>query len=180
MKHALAPRNNSYESLSYNHRHGLWLNHFGTYLPCLCGRTALGDRPFVRSSHLCCRGSVSLGLAFAEALVALVTRNRLPPDQCAAANRHAFQFVSRWFYNIIGFGNSALPAPAAQLGRSVFYSTNSCLFRNASEADRFSTSGAESAQVPDELQPWRRAMKVKPARRLPSLSTSKFSKPTRQ
>jgi hypothetical protein len=36
----------------------------------------------------------------------------------AAANRrYAFQFMSHGFYNIIGFGERALPAPVAELGR---------------------------------------------------------------
>jgi hypothetical protein len=28
-----------------------------------------------------------------------------------------FSFVSHWFYNLIGFGGRALPAPVAELGR---------------------------------------------------------------
>ncbi|MBI1803973.1 MAG: hypothetical protein HY033_02825 [Ignavibacteriae bacterium] len=39
-------------------------------------------------------------------------------NQCAAANRrYAIQFVSHWFYNIIGFGGRALPAAVVELGR---------------------------------------------------------------
>ena len=41
----------------------------------------------------------------------------LPPNRAAANRRYAFQFVSHWFYNIIGFGGRALPAPVAELGR---------------------------------------------------------------
>ena len=40
-------------------------------------------------------------------------------EQGAAGNRrYAFQFVSHWLQNIIGFGGRALPAPVAELGRS--------------------------------------------------------------
>ena len=36
----------------------------------------------------------------------------------AAANRsYAIEFVSHWFYNIISFGERALPAAASELGR---------------------------------------------------------------
>ena len=39
-------------------------------------------------------------------------------NKCAAANRrYAIEFVSHWFYNITGFGERALPAPLAELGR---------------------------------------------------------------
>ena len=31
--------------------------------------------------------------------------------------RYAFQFVSHWFYNIIGFGQRAVPALVAELSR---------------------------------------------------------------
>src|SRR5712692_7366986 len=38
------------------------------------------------------------------------------PDQGPAANRrYAIEFMSHWFYNIIGFGGRALPAPVAEL-----------------------------------------------------------------
>jgi len=49
-------------------------------------------------------------------------------NKCAAANRrYAIEFVSHWFYNIIGFGGGALPAPAAELGRYPFKLTkNGC------------------------------------------------------
>jgi hypothetical protein len=37
-------------------------------------------------------------------------------NKSAAANRrYATQFVSHWFYNIIGFGGRALAAPVAEL-----------------------------------------------------------------
>ena len=51
------------------------------------------------------------------------------PNKCTAANRrYAIQFMSHWFYNIIGFGGRALlhpprycyegrAAPVAELGR---------------------------------------------------------------
>ena len=39
-------------------------------------------------------------------------------NKCAAAHRrYAIEFVSHWFYNIIGFGRRALPAPVVELGR---------------------------------------------------------------
>ncbi len=42
---------------------------------------------------------------------------RTPSNQSAATNRrYAIQFMSHWFYNIIGFGGRALPAPVAELG----------------------------------------------------------------
>jgi len=41
-----------------------------------------------------------------------------PANNCAAANRrYAIDFVSHWFYNLIGFGARALPAPVAKLDR---------------------------------------------------------------
>jgi hypothetical protein len=40
------------------------------------------------------------------------------PNKGAAANQcYAIEFVSHWFYNIIGFGGRALPAPITELGR---------------------------------------------------------------
>jgi hypothetical protein len=35
----------------------------------------------------------------------------------ASNRRYAIELVSHWFYNIIGFGERALPAPVAELGR---------------------------------------------------------------
>jgi hypothetical protein len=38
--------------------------------------------------------------------------------KCAAANhRYAFQFMSHWFYNIIGFGGAQFPAAVPELDR---------------------------------------------------------------
>jgi len=46
------------------------------------------------------------------------SRSTAPPNKCAAANRrYAIEFVSHWFYNIIGFGGRALSAPVAELDR---------------------------------------------------------------
>ena len=49
-----------------------------------------------------------------------------PPPRAAASFNKAlqrtgadrFSFMSHWFYNIIGFGGAALPAPVAELDRS--------------------------------------------------------------
>lgn len=50
----------------------------------------------------------------------MVKQGTPSPNQSAAANRrYALSFVGHWFYNIIGFGERALPAPVAELGRYV-------------------------------------------------------------
>ena len=42
----------------------------------------------------------------------------LLPIKIALVNRrYALHFVSHWFYNIVGFGERALPAPVAELDR---------------------------------------------------------------
>jgi hypothetical protein len=73
-KHELAPRDDSYESLSHNHRRGLWPAYSGPYLAYRHGRAAPGERALVYSHHRGYRCSMLLGLALTQALVAPVKR----------------------------------------------------------------------------------------------------------
>ena len=61
-----------YESICHNHRRCLWSAHSDACLACLRGRPAPGERPLVHSHHGRRRRAMSLGLAPAQALFALV------------------------------------------------------------------------------------------------------------
>src|SRR6266516_4170799 len=122
LKQGLEPRDDCYESLCHNHRCGLWPAHLRTYLACLRRRPTPGDEPLVRSHHHCCRRSVSLGLALAQALVAFVTHTSLPPSggqldapeyawHSGAVHRHSSARLTTW-KGIARFRASvALPMP---------------------------------------------------------------------
>ena len=61
-----------YESICHNHRRCLWSAHSDACLACFRGRPAPGEGPLVHSHHGRRRRAMSLGLAPAQALFALV------------------------------------------------------------------------------------------------------------
>ncbi len=63
--YGLAPRDDSDEGISHNHRHGFWLDHSGSYLACPRGGAAPGDGPLVSSPHRRGRRSMFLGVELA-------------------------------------------------------------------------------------------------------------------